>query len=116
MCEVGHECIASFGCAYLLDMLFSAMGLWKTAQIFLCCCTEAGRVASISSLGQRCILKENKHCKLAPVNRCSLCAELTECRLFLVHPAKAALVLDMVTAPATLSPFAAGSCAPWLAP
>lgn len=81
-----------------------------------CCCTEADRVASISSLGQRCILKVNKHCKLAPVNRCSLCAELTECRLFLVHPAKAALVLDMVTAPATLSPFAAGSCAPWLAP
>lgn len=44
-------------------------------------------------------------------------AELTECRLFLVHPAKAAIVFDVVTAPATLSPsFVAGSYAPWLAP
>lgn len=28
-----------------------------------CCCTDAGRVANVSSLGRRCILKESKHCK-----------------------------------------------------
>lgn len=37
-----------------------------------CCYRDAGRVASVSSLGQRHILKENKHCKQAPLNRCSL--------------------------------------------
>lgn len=49
MCEVGHQCIASFGCAYPLDMCSLLWDYGKLPKVFSdCCCTDAIKIWAMS--------------------------------------------------------------------